>query len=181
MNIMTKGRALGWMAIFRSYIGSHWWASTRKRNPSAPAIGLHPSRTSTKTCSIDTYKFSRVSARKAYFHNKRTGAMSPAHQPIDICMYIHTYTPIYKHISCMGTTTWAFDVIVGLIYNLQSKNIYHVCFIPRHILTYFDAPYMHPAYTDGRRPQSHDPTDSIFETHRGHGHTISHPPMLYTY
>ena len=55
--------------------------------------------------------------------------------PINICICIHTYTPIYKHISCRGTATWAFDVIVGigLMYNLQSKIIYHVCIIPRYI------------------------------------------------
>ena len=82
---------------------------------------------------IDIYKFLRVGARKA--HRKRTGAMSPPHQPINICICIHTYTPIYKHFSCIGTATWAFDVIVGigLMYHLQSKNIYHVCIIPRYI------------------------------------------------
>ena len=55
---------------------------------------------------IDIYKFLRIGARKA--HRKRTGAMSPTHQPINICICIHTYTPIYKHFSCIGTATWAF-------------------------------------------------------------------------
>ena len=56
----------------------------------------------------------------------------PPPPPHNKCICTHTYTPIYKHISCIGT---AFDVIVGigLMYNLQSKNIYHVCIIPRYI------------------------------------------------
>ena len=130
---MTKGRVMGWVAIFRSYIGSHWWASARKTRPQCASSRSTPLPHQHIDIDIDIYKFLRVGARKA--HRKRTGAMSPPHQSINICICIHTYTPIYKHFSCIGTATWAFDVIVeiGLMNSLQSKNIYHVCIIPRYI------------------------------------------------
>ena len=66
-----------------------------KCKPSVPAIDLHPSHTSTQTCSIDTYKFLRVSARKAHLHRRRTGAMSP---PAQAHQYMHMYTQVYTHI-----------------------------------------------------------------------------------
>ena len=120
---------MGWVAIFRSYIRTHWWVSARKTQPQRASSRSTPLPHQHIDIAIDIYKFLRVGARKA--HRKHTGAMSPTHQPINICICIHTYTPIYKHFSCTGTAAWAFDVIVGigLMYNLQSKKhipcLYH--------------------------------------------------------
>ena len=70
---------------------------------------------------------------------------TPAHRYMHI--YIHTYTPIYKHISCIGTITWAFDIIIGIVlmYKQHSENIYHVCSIPRYS---FDIFICFPPYPD---------------------------------